>query len=349
MDQVTTGSNSGGIVIPEDAVANPSLVTQLNNDEELANTSKYVSKQCLELKESADRDPWKPEEEILTIVDNFYNIKVILLNSTNTKELNYLELCLTGKNIGLVVLGRNVDRHHEPNYICLALNSYCTIYVIDPKIKIYIDFLRNFIHSSKATIWTSQGLCDSDSLLNNYDIDLSKSSRCQDIQAMHAFLMHYFAYLPNSCLAPYPRYAVKKKGTKPNMESFETLVNTWLLVPEEDFYIPPEKYNHLTVQPLNLTAKNLILKRCIMVLPLARKLSDYFWAGDKELSNRFTRRFTLVPSDKLQEECINDHLAKQVIYLSEGFIDDDLNSDSSYSERDENVNLEAYAHLGIAL
>lgn len=299
-------SNQGAtnkIIIPRELVAPPQLYTDLVLATKTT-TNTYLTKSSVELNKCADTCNWQPSEEVQEASARYQsNTPEICILKSENKNFHIVEYYLMNAvNVGLVVLGRVIDRSHKPPLI--ALTTTDRIFIIATKDQPYVEFLRQKLKEAKIKFWTSNGLNEADSLYANFGIDLADSSSCNDCQAMHAYLMHFLAQQSESVRSKYPLLALVKSKMKPNIECFERLVEIWLDVPAADIEFDPRQLEHLYVQPLTTTALNLIKKRCILVRPLADTLLTAIWQDAQIVSSSFHRRLSMIEDDGLHEDML---------------------------------------------
>lgn len=269
---------------------------------------KFVTKQTLDLVRSADTTDWQAPESILKVVPNLADLKLVILDSSYARswhKLTAFKECFTVEtNVGLVVLGKHIGRFHKPGLIAIVTST--TIFAIDLMDEshvMFIDLLNDRIkdENSSITFWTTQGLQEADSLLNNYNISLNNANRCYDCQSMHASILQYVNKQTTMIRNCYPEPIPIKAKSKIMLEDWKSLIEIWLNIPQNDIAYNLCQLDHLHKRPLSLTAFNVIKKRCCLVMPLAGKLAQYVWFEPKRLSASLHRKLSLIESKPLYD------------------------------------------------
>lgn len=238
----------------------------------------YIKKELIDLQETADSHTWMPSEEIASIIPRWHQTQVISID----KEFDIVEMhrhLMSVKEIGLVIMGKNISRHTKPD--CIVIVTEAIHYVIDPNDKERgIALLTNLTREPELVIWTTNGYQEADCLFHNYGIDLS-NSRARCCSGLHMHLMRILRPFParsNRMLSMYPRRALEKsRDVHRTIPSYEELCSIWLDIEASDLRYDQRKLIHLKVKPLSETARNLIRKRCCLVLDLARMLLKYIY------------------------------------------------------------------------
>lgn len=250
------------------------------------NSTTYVAQEALDLERSADTELWIPSETIQDYIKNFNNIEIELI--TEKTDLSEVKRRMArDKDIGLVLLGHHIDRQHKPLLIVFTTDD--KFYVIDPNdVNRGIQFLKVQIerNDSDITFWTTNGLREAECLYYNYSITLH-GSRAKCCTGLHIHLMKVLSHIPlraTPSIEFYPPKALRQAKKPPQLERFERLVDIWLDVDKQDIYYDMSQLVHLRIRPLNVTAINLIKKRCILVRKLAECLK-YFALVELRLMN----------------------------------------------------------------
>ena len=235
----------------------------------------YYRQDDLRLKLTEDDGPWRPSEDIKDLVPNIELIEVELIDR-ETDLVQLTDKFLTERTIGLVLMGRNINRHTRPAMIVLI--SRDRYYAIDPNdTEIGIKFLKVCVQNRNITIWTTNGLHEADCLYHNYKIALFNSN-AMCCTGQHLQLMKVLALLPDGDPVAhlYPHTAFAKRSGEIRLESFEKLVQIWLSFHDtRDITFNLDQLIHLSRKPLDQTAINIIKKRCSLVLLLIDAL-DFF-------------------------------------------------------------------------
>lgn len=237
---------------------------------------KYVRKETIDLERTADKDPWFPSEQTGRLIHGHHKIEIILIDEQIdiVKVHQDLVRCI---DIGLVLMGPEISRRQKPHLIVLTTEE--KYYVIDPNdVKRGITMLTKLLKEPEVSIWTTNGLYEADCLFHHYGIKL-EGSRAKCCTGLHVHLMRVlkpFPYNADKMLAMYPMRALEA-SRRPNMrlESYENLASIWLDAKHVDLSSDTNQFIHLQTRPLDLTAINLIKKRCCLVLSLARELRYY--------------------------------------------------------------------------
>lgn len=258
----------------------------------------YVSKDDIELQNTADHEPWIPCSYIEELVPGSANITIELLTK-NVSSLNNINLDLReAKDVGIVIMGP-LHRKLRPALILLTTGK--KIYAIDGNDMDYgITFFRIKLTDDKISFWTTNGVQEAESLYHNYSIDLSQHNNVNCCTGLHVSLMQTMRRRPRPILELYPNLATLRTRTRIQIERFGSLVEKWLDISEEDFHFDSAKLIHLASRPLNLTAQNIIKKRCLLVRPLAQTLNHCIWKEPRVMSKNSFRALTLGEEDDIQ-------------------------------------------------
>lgn len=227
------------------------------------------SKADADLASSSDSAPWRPSNEILEIFPDAYEMEVELIEeSTNLNSVN--EHLVDEKRIGLVIMGTKIDRSCKPALI--VLTTSVRFYAIDPEDELRgIKFLKMKLNDPQLEFWTSNCYAESDCLYHNYGIELRKLN-AKSCVGLNLTLMKKMAFLSESARKVYPPGASRQCRWPLRLESFEELVRMYTYVDRYDIKFDESQLAHLKKRPLNLTAINVIKKRCILVLAVARNI-----------------------------------------------------------------------------
>jgi len=245
----------------------------------LAPETTYIRKETIELEETADQDPWFPSERTGSLIDDIHTFELVFIDDGSDLDLIFDDL-VRSVNIGLVLMGQEVSRRKKPQLIILTTESR-RFYIIEPNdLKRGISLLQKILTERRVKIWTTNGLYEADCLNQYYGIKLlGTQARC--CTGLHINLMRIMKPLPNYAdrmLSMYPPAAIRASRVRNqdmSLESYEELAMIWLDADPSDLYCDKKQFIHLNVRPLDLTAMNLIKKRCCLVLKLAQELTYY--------------------------------------------------------------------------
>jgi hypothetical protein len=244
----------------------------------------YIRQEDLDLANTADTAPWTPSQLVREYVSNIDDVQVRLLDDSINLDGLLLKF-IRDVNIGLVLMGQNVTRRKRPSLIVLTTKD--VFYAIDPDFRKGIQFLDRCLKDERLTFWTTNGLHESNCLLEQFNISL-QNSRARDCLGMHLHLMKVLNKLEDRTRyqAMYPAEAIYSARRTLRLESFNKLIYIWLDIKEPDniLDIPNQQMAHLAHRPLNLTAINLIKKRCSLVIRLSEALV-YFVKTERNLIN----------------------------------------------------------------
>lgn len=236
--------------------------------------AKYYKQEDLNLASSADTCPWDPSRDVRCYVENIDIVQVQLIHDDSTDLDAILNRFIDQGNIGLILMGPNVTRFKKPALIVLTTND--VYYAIDPNFNKGIKFLDQCLRDERLTIWTTNGFHESNCLLKQFNISLL-NSQARDCLGVHMHLMKIIKCL-STCefRAHYPERALHHAKRSLRLENFDKLIYVWLGIDDmENIHCNVGQLGHLTQRPLNLTATNLIKKRCALVLRLAECLMYY--------------------------------------------------------------------------
>lgn len=259
-------------------------------------------------KTQADTETWLLEDtDLLRAVPNANEVEIVVLkNSNQFKEVH--DHLRQEKVIGLVVMGTKsatqtmVDRYTKP--VAIVLTTSDKFYVIDPDDKLLVTFLKMKLVDSRLEFFTTDGLNEADCLWRHLGIDL-RETRATDCAGVHIYMMQSMRNLCSAALDYYPREVKYKARGKTRIESFTRLVDIWMGL--DCFALHNENREQLKLMrlkpKLNLTTRNLIMKRCLLVRPLAKTLKRYSELEAKIVSELNHRRLTaFYNEDKLVRE-----------------------------------------------
>lgn len=244
----------------------------------------------LQLANTADPGPWEPCEDVLDCVPNIKSIEIEMISkATNIDEV--LDIFHSERNIGLVLMGRDISRDDRPSLIVLTTKN--VYYVIDPNdIEAGMGLLKTVLQTPDLTLWTTNGLFEADCLYKNYGIKLL-GSRAKCCQGLHLHLMKVISCMPQRVLdayeegvSMYPGRSLRLARRKDiRLASFKVLARTWLQLDDTGFLeFNPIQYVHLETRPLNCTAKNIIMRRCCLILKLAEAI-EFFVVSELSTMN----------------------------------------------------------------
>lgn len=278
-------------------------------EEELKLSSAYVRKDALELELTADDLAWQPCDIIRGQVDDFDKIEVELIDK-DTKLSNVRQNMLESEDIGLIVMGSTIHRHSRPSLMVLATKD--KLFVIDPDdLEKGVQFLRLILNDPRLQFYTTNGIQESDCLFHNYGINLAATqARC--CTGLHIQIIRAMQCMPIAGRLYFTWPALVRCGRRVQIESFDELVEIWLDINKEFISIDAKQLAHLKTRPLDLTATNLIKKRCVLVRSLAKRLEYYSWTEFQTMSNNSFMRLIRPNSDKLREAILMGKESKEV-------------------------------------
>lgn len=238
--------------------------------------SSYKTNHDIQLDTIADDDEWIPSIYITDLVRNFKDIKVELITRETIKETTFKEINNDLRNpdnlvVGLIVLGNNLL--HEKAYLIL-LTTISKIYAFDPYFDKGITFLKMKLDDIRIEYWLSNTIEETSYFLNKLDVDLSDKKHVKSCEAVHVHIMETIKRLPEPARHLYSPQARLEARKHIRLLEFEKLVEIYLDINKEDVFYDKNKLPHLSSRPLNLTALNIIKKRCILVRDVAKSLSD---------------------------------------------------------------------------
>lgn len=272
------------------------------------NTATYRTERDIVLDSVADSEPWQGNEFIRKLVPNFDSIKVVLLSSARDYSFNDVNKNLRANDgpIGLILLG-SFDRRTKPALIVLTTEN--VIYALDPDFQPNIDLLKGKLDDRSLEFWTTNGLRESECLSHKHAINLLEcESKVKCCTGVHLHLMTRMSVSTLPARLMYPRTARNECNKRPRIERFEKLVDIWLDINQHEIYYDRSAIPHLASRPLNVTAINIIKKRCILVRPLAKALNRACWLETRAmLKNTFYR---LLDCDSKTEELVRDEMHK---------------------------------------
>lgn len=250
-------------------------------------TAEYRQLRKINLERTADLDIWRPSEYVLEANPNIENAQIELI--TSNTDLNLINIAWRREGtLGLVVLGPVIHRKSKP-YLIIVTTRH-KYYAIDPKgARKGLEFLRLKLRDHDIKFYLTNGLYESDCLYHNFDMDLTlANATC--CTGLDVSLMQSMRNKPPSALQMFPQYAVANSRRPTIINKFEKLVETWLDIFKEDIAFHPDQLEHLLERDgddnLNLTATNVIKKRCGLVLALADKLEYYNWLEISIMSSK---------------------------------------------------------------
>lgn len=258
-------------------------------------SAEYIELNRIDLTKSADAAKWEPSDHIREVVKDIDDIQVEFIGE-NT-NLNIVDKAWHDQGeLGLVLLGPSISRTSHPYLIIVTTNH--VYYAIDPKgsKKVLIFLGRRLLTNKKLKYYLSNGLNESDYFYRKLNIDLTEenASCCSGLDIS---LMESMKNKPDSALTMYPEIAIKRsKRRQFVIEKFENLVEIWLDINKEDISFNADQLEHLKKRDFdnsfNLTAINVIKKRCSLVLPLANALEYYNWVEVSIMSNNSFKSIT---------------------------------------------------------
>lgn len=277
----------------------------------------YTTQNDIALARVADLEKWRPSEEILELVPHFENIEIELITfQTDLNDAN--KRMIEDEQVGLVLMGPVINRKAKP-YLILIVTS-CKIYAIDPDdTKRGIQFLKMKLKDKRIKFCTTNGVNESDCLYHIYGINLMKSnSVC--CTGLHVYMMKTIFNWPNPRRRKFPPAAMMLCTSRSRLESFENLVEIWLDIDKSDLYYSHNQLAHLKTRPLSNTAINLILKRCLLVLPLYRALDHDSISDIRAISTEFyTKLLTASPDvEKIAREMLKSKRIDCLFYYLDG-------------------------------
>lgn len=242
----------------------------------------YITQETIKLESVADESAWQPSKDILEWTPNAATIDIILID--NNVGLNQINKHLrSAHDVGLVVMGTVVSRECAPFLILLITDK--RVYAIDPKDdERGMKFLRYKLQDDSIYFWTTNGVYEADCLYHNYKIDLRRPNiRC--CTGIHIHIVRDIKLRVDSALSFYPNL-VRERRHRVRIEKFEDLIEMWLDIYKDDILFDTNQLHHLKTRPdLTPTAKNLIRKRCALVLPLVKVLRRFTMLDLHEMSN----------------------------------------------------------------
>lgn len=273
----------------------------------------YQAEQEIHLNNTADTEPWEPDTLIRGALPNFDQIEVKFVKGEKDTTYNEINKKLREAKgiIGLDLLGPSIDRFSTP--LLITLTTEYAIYAFDPNDEKSIKFLDYKLSDSKLEFWLVNGLHESDCLYHKLNINLMKAqARIKSCCGVHMQLMEKMSRLTEPARFMFPDLAhVECWKKRAKIERLEKLVETWLDIPERSLYFNKSSLLHLKSRPLNLTATNILKKRCALIRPLAQTLSDACWAEARAMS-RLTFSRLLNCDDELKLE-IARHMRENII------------------------------------
>lgn len=287
----------------------------------------YYRQTDLELAESADKEPWMPSQFILGYQPGLCSMPVCMLDDTIDHDALLSDFARLG-HVGLVLMGQNVTRRKRPAVI--VLSTYEAFYVIDPDYKKGIQFLDTCLRDDRLSFWTTNGFHESNCLLEQFNISLL-GTRAKDCLGLHLTMMKVIDTLKNTLYQKkYPARAIAQACRPLRLEPFDRLIYIWLDVPPGDsVFCPPNQLAHLSQRPLNLTAVNLIKKRCCLVLLLAESLMSFAKLESREMNYNIIKSLTSMKSDtirKMRQYIKNCEKKKRLVKTYFAHLDGDTGS-----------------------
>lgn len=244
-------------------------------DEVTRKESDYYRRSDLELGGTEDLGPWIASGEVKRYVPNLDEIEIEMIDKNS--DFDDLEgKFVHFRDIGLILMGRNISRSTKPSLIVLTTPE--KYYVIEPNDYDHgIKFLGDLLKNPELKLWTTNGLDEADCLHHQYNLTLHKSSaRC--CLGLHLHMMKILSRMPDMETLPiYPEKAFKLSRQQSNyLVSYTKLLWIWLdLEGTSELEFNPDQLAHLTRKPLNQTAINMIKKRCSLVCILSEYLRFY--------------------------------------------------------------------------
>lgn len=305
-------------IIGNQAAWNSSLMAAMN---ELGESNNYMSRLTVEQLKTEDKEKWSPPERIREHVVNCDDIDIQMIDSSIKLTDVDCHLRQCGR-VGLVLMGPNIGRYSRP--LLIILTTECKYFIINPgDINHGIQFLKNQLENqdSGVTFWTTNSLKEAECLYHNYGIRLLNSqARC--CIGLHLGLMRVLKYIPNRHLSNFrhiwPTEALQASRWPPKIEPFERLVQIYLTVDRKDIQYDAAQYIHLNSRPLNLTAKNLIMKRCILVSRLAECLDFYSTTEFRRMNYNVLKCFRGINDKDLIRRLENIMIKRQKDKCSQG-------------------------------
>lgn len=249
-----------------------SHVQNLRAVEEIARgTTSYKTREDIDLENTADTERWRPSDPILETVPDAGILRIRFVNKAmSLKKLN--DTLLRKRHLGLVLLGPAIGRKSEASLIIVIAAR--TLFVFDPKDERAMKFLKIKTRDDDLIFYLTNGLEEADCLYHNYGIDFSdkNGAKAKCCSGMNVHLMKMIRSYPTVLKELFSDLAVRRSARPVRIEKFEVLVEMWLDIFKQDIRYEKEKLAHLNTRPLTITAKNIIRKRCCLVLPLARQL-----------------------------------------------------------------------------
>lgn len=259
----------------------------LPTDSDTKMSRPYYSKADADLADCADPGPWQATRKVLEYFPNADSMEVTLIDDqTDLNKVN--QQLLQQKRIGLIVMGTKIDRSCKPALI--VLSTAATFYAIDPEDELRgMRFLKMKLNDSKLEFWTSNCYAESDCLYHNYGIELAKVN-AKSCVGVNLTMMKKLAVITQCARNAYPPGAANNWRRPLKLEHFDDLISMYSNVDPDDLKFDPKQLAHLSKRPLSQTAVNVIKKRCIMVLVVARSLVIGSEAGVRGLSSTMFRR-----------------------------------------------------------
>lgn len=240
--------------------------------------STYTSEDDRRLERTREAGEWVPHKHVIQYVPNLPEVEVVMI----TRETSIKDL---GKSIeeegeaGLVLMGPSIDRFSMPHLIILT--TQWKYVVIDPKDRmIGLKFLKVLLRTPGFKIFMSNLYNEADCLHHQLGIVLSdsKTYKAEIIccTGTHVHMMQFMRHMDEACTYKYPASAGQKSRERfAKFEKFHDLVEYWLDVHMKHIEFDPEQLIQLTIRPLSVTAKNVIKKRCCLVVSLNKVLEHF--------------------------------------------------------------------------
>lgn len=232
----------------------------------------YVTKEDIELQKTSDPKPWEPSPLIQKLVLRKLPSPQVLLVGKDVELKHVLNHLVAQRYLGLVLLGPVISRKSEP--LLIVITTRTTLYALDPKDESSMKFLKAMLNRNDLRFYTTNGLEDADCLYHQYNIDLSdKGAQVTCCTGIHVHLMRLIRSYPPTVMEMFSDLARRcSRRPEVKIEKFTDLIEMWLDIPREDVQFGKEQLIHLNTRPLTITARNIIRKRCILVLPLAMEM-----------------------------------------------------------------------------
>lgn len=231
----------------------------------------YVTKEDIELQKTSDPEPWEPSAEIKLVLPKSGNIEVLLVGK-DVELMSVHNHLVAQKHLGLVLLGPVISRKSEP--LLIIITTKTILYVLDPNDENSMMFLKTMLARNDLRFYTTNGLEDADCLYHNYGIDLSsEGAQVTCCAGIHVYLMRLMRSYPPTVMDMFSNRASScSRRSEVKIEKFTDLIEMWLDIAKEEVQFGKEQLIHLNIRPLTMTARNIIKKRCILVLPLAMEM-----------------------------------------------------------------------------